>query len=96
MVRALKTVTQVWQEWTLGIHGGPAVRGLEELHGSAWRNTPAEKRSFFRRKRIIDRVSVIAQQQNISHDEAVFVLEAHRTQAQLTLNALSDRLNKYL
>jgi hypothetical protein len=28
MARSLKTVHQVWQEWTLGIHGGPAVKDL--------------------------------------------------------------------
>ncbi|OWZ24842.1 Short-chain dehydrogenase [Phytophthora megakarya] len=47
MVRSLKTVHQVWQEWSVGIHGGPAVRNLEEIHGSLWRNTSADKRFFF-------------------------------------------------
>ncbi|EGZ23182.1 hypothetical protein PHYSODRAFT_388261, partial [Phytophthora sojae] len=57
MARSLKTVHQVWQEWSAGIHGGPAVRNLEESHGSTWRSAPPEKRVFFfRRKRIIDHI----------------------------------------
>ncbi|KAJ8539157.1 hypothetical protein ON010_g12713 [Phytophthora cinnamomi] len=35
LLRSLKTVHQVWQEWSAGIHGGPAVRDLEERHGAA-------------------------------------------------------------
>ncbi|KAE8964038.1 hypothetical protein PR001_g29185 [Phytophthora rubi] len=94
MVRALKTVHQVWQEWAVGIHGDPAVRDLEEQHNSSWRNTAAEKRFFFRRKRIIDRVISIAQQENVSHEQAVCILEATRAQADLTLNALTESLTR--
>ncbi|KAF4045171.1 Transcriptional activator of glycolytic enzyme [Phytophthora infestans] len=92
LVRSIKTVQQVWQEWTTGIHGGPAVRDLEERYGSNWRNSPAEKRFFFRRKRIIDRVTLVTQQQHVSEAQAVCILEGQRTQSQLTLNALSESL----
>jgi hypothetical protein len=90
MIRSLKTVNQVWQEWSVGIHGGPAVRDLEQQHGSSWRNSAAEKRFFFRRMRIINRVVAIAKQQGIIHEQAVCVLEAQRTEQHLTLNALSE------
>ncbi|OWY91440.1 hypothetical protein PHMEG_00039980 [Phytophthora megakarya] len=93
-VRSLKTVHQVWQEWESGLNGGPPVRIMEETHGSSWRCNAAEKRFFFRRKRIIDRVVLIAQEQNISHTQAATILEAQRTNSKLTLNGLSDTLHR--
>ncbi|OWZ08777.1 RNA polymerase [Phytophthora megakarya] len=94
IVRVLKTVHHVWQEWAIGIHRCPAVRALETQHGSNWRNTATEKRYYFRRKLIIDRVLAIVQQENVSHQLVVCVLETHRTQEHLTIYALSDSLHK--
>ncbi|KAJ8544477.1 hypothetical protein ON010_g11790 [Phytophthora cinnamomi] len=73
-----RTVHQVWQEWSVGIHGGPAVRDLEESHGSSWRRSAADKRFFFRRKRIIDHIVATAQAKCISHEQSVCAVEAHR------------------
>ncbi|OWZ12683.1 RNA polymerase [Phytophthora megakarya] len=94
MVRSLKTVYQVWQEWSVGIHGGPAVRNLEEIHGSLWCNTSADKRFFFRRRKIIDHIIATAQAQCISHEQAICALETHRAKNKLTLNALSGSLKR--
>ncbi|OWY99223.1 RNA polymerase [Phytophthora megakarya] len=94
MMRSLKTVHQVWQEWSVVIHGGPAVRNLEEIHCLSWRNTSADKRFLFRRRKIIDHIIATAQAQCISHEQAVCARETHRTQNKLTLNALSGSLKR--
>jgi hypothetical protein len=58
---------------------------LEEHYSSSWRNTAAEKR-FSCRKRIIDRISAVAQQEDVSQEQAVCMIEAKRTHENLTLN----------
>ena len=32
------TVDELWQEYTTGLNGGPAVRSLEEKYGNKWRS----------------------------------------------------------
>ncbi|ETN13391.1 hypothetical protein PPTG_22348 [Phytophthora nicotianae INRA-310] len=67
--RSLKTVNRAWSR---GVYGGPAVRALEERYGSSWRNSPAENRFYFRRKRIIDKVIVVPRIQQISSESRNF------------------------
>jgi hypothetical protein len=38
MSRAVKTVDQLWREWTEGLAGGPAVGRLDSTWGSRWRS----------------------------------------------------------
>jgi hypothetical protein len=37
MSRAVKTVEQLWREWTVGLGGGPSVQALDSKWGSRWR-----------------------------------------------------------
>jgi hypothetical protein len=80
MSRSVTTVTDLWMEWSQGVNGGTAVRSLEERHGARWRSSPSEKRFFFRRKRILDRVAAIARENSISEREAAQLLESTRRQ----------------
>ena len=37
MSRAVKTVKDLWREWTVGFRGGPSVTALDNRWGSRWR-----------------------------------------------------------
>ncbi|KAL9932277.1 hypothetical protein V8E36_008756 [Tilletia maclaganii] len=55
---SIKTVAQLWDEWEVGFAGGPAVKTLEQEHGTAWCGGPAtsKRRAFLRRLTIIKRI----------------------------------------
>ena len=58
MSRAVKTVRDLWLEWSQGINGGPSVRSLEEAHGSVWRRgQKGEHQWFSMRKKVIDAIN---------------------------------------
>ncbi|KAG1456801.1 hypothetical protein G6F56_006750 [Rhizopus delemar] len=42
--RTLKTVDEVWKEYSVGIKGGPDVEMLEFEHGTLWRKDRTEVR----------------------------------------------------
>src|SRR5271154_5727950 len=35
--RTVRTVPQLWREWTVGLGGNSSVQGLEDLYGPCWR-----------------------------------------------------------
>lgn len=51
------TVYELWEEWTVGLDGGPSIRALEQ-EGTAWRRQPneSESRYFLRRKPVIQAI----------------------------------------
>jgi Transcriptional activator of glycolytic enzymes/Centromere DNA-binding protein complex CBF3 subunit, domain 2 len=93
MNRSLKTVPELWQEWTVGICGGPPVSRLETRWGSKWRQGQKERKHFSRRKVIIDEIlrqaaasasSAIGNAQEV----AVHELEGLRKKGGMSLTAL--------
>jgi Transcriptional activator of glycolytic enzymes len=53
--RQVRTVTNLWKEWTVGLAGQPSVTRLDNDYGSAWR-TGAERQYYSSRKVIVDEV----------------------------------------
>ena len=75
--RAVNTVTQLWEEWMVGIEGKPAVKELERLHGPAWRPSSSERVQFSRRKAIVDEIEARVKS-GLSPDSAVKEVEESR------------------
>ena len=91
--RTVKTVPDLWQEWTEGIDGGPAVSQLETAYGTSWRR--AEDRMFFsRRRNIVSAVEDMVRKGGSSPVVAVAKLESVRQQKNWALNALAEELKK--
>ena len=44
-----ETVARLWEEYTTGLNGGPAVRNLIELHGRKWRPPGDASRQLWRK-----------------------------------------------
>jgi hypothetical protein len=53
----IRTVTDLWQEWKVGLGGAPSVEELEQRWGAPWRPRAAQKTAFCRRKVILDEVN---------------------------------------
>jgi hypothetical protein len=81
-------VVDVWREYAVGIDGGPAVRDLEEAHGTSWRQHEPERRYFSRRRVFYNAVEEIADAQQIPQVEAAAVLEAERKKMRKTLDGV--------
>jgi hypothetical protein len=55
MSRTIQTIPELWQEWTIGLHGQPSIKKLDELYGSRWRIGPgkASERQFYSRRKTL-------------------------------------------
>lgn len=55
MSRAVHTIPELWQEWTVGLQGQPSIERLDELYGSRWRSGPskAPERQFYSRRKVL-------------------------------------------
>ncbi|KAA8900565.1 transcriptional activator of glycolytic enzymes-domain-containing protein [Sphaerosporella brunnea] len=61
--RSIKTVNELWQEWTKGLAPDqPSVVYLESTYGPKWRSTQAERKFYSRRKVIIEEVRKLIDQ----------------------------------
>ncbi|KAG2212027.1 hypothetical protein INT45_010435, partial [Circinella minor] len=95
--RSIKTVTEVWREWSVGLTPeSPAVSQLEDEFGASWRQDQAERQAFSRRLNIIKAVNDIAEQKGIPADErfraAEMLDEAMNRRDWKSLNALINDL----
>ncbi len=56
MLRGSNSILQLWNEWTLGLAGGPSVEALDRCWGTGWRNTPKDAVFYGRRKKVIKEI----------------------------------------
>jgi Centromere DNA-binding protein complex CBF3 subunit, domain 2/Transcriptional activator of glycolytic enzymes len=56
MSRTIRTVPDLWREWTRGLSGQPSVQSLEDAYGARWRPEQKERTFFCRRKVIVDHI----------------------------------------
>ena len=87
LLRNLKTVNTVWQEYKYGINGNPSVESIVSEHGTKWLKSKANQVLYYRRKKIYDFIqSAIA---NGSTEAAVVKeLENFRISKKWTLSQL--------
>ncbi|KAG1445642.1 hypothetical protein G6F56_009841 [Rhizopus delemar] len=90
--RTLKTVDEVWKEYSVGIKGGPAVEMLEFEHGTLWRKDRTEARYFSRRNVIYKEIKRMANELNISNEEAARNIERTRQRLKKTLDGLREMI----
>ena len=74
----LSSITNIWKEYAIGLHGGPAVRALEEEWSSRWRQTEQTKKMFQRRKPFYALIEAMAEKWRIPADQAAERLEKRR------------------
>ncbi|KAG1178328.1 hypothetical protein G6F70_006238 [Rhizopus microsporus] len=96
LCRHLKTVTDVWREYELGLPGQPAVQFLEQTQGTSWRRDRTESRYFSRRKVIYDKVKKTASEYNISTTEAAEIVERKRIELGKSLDGFCKVISSEL
>jgi hypothetical protein len=96
LCRHLKTVTDVWREYELGLPGQPAVQFLEQTQGTSWRRDRTESRYFSRRKVIYDKVKKTASEYNISTTEAAEIIERNRVELGKSLDGFCKVISSEL
>lgn len=80
--RTIKTVRELWKEYTDGLSGGPALRALEERYKAAWRHDACNRKYWCNRKIIYDEIERMAKRTRPpDYDRAVEELEVRRTRA---------------
>ena len=92
--RNLRTVNQVWDEYSYGIDGNPSVKSLDEKYGGTWKITASERSLYYRRKVIIDSIKTLMSQ-NITEPEAVNEVERIREENFWTLGQLTTNLPSF-
>ncbi|OWZ01330.1 Short-chain dehydrogenase [Phytophthora megakarya] len=95
MTRGINTVVDLWREWDKCLYGGPAVRMLEEQHGTKWCSSE-ERRFFNRRKRELSlieakAINIVSSKQvsrQVAVDDALATIDEIRAQHRKSLNCL--------
>lgn len=86
-------MTEVWQQWTVGLAGDPPFRDLEAQYEHRWRPQDTASRTLWsRRRKVIDAVITRIRQRGMTEEEAVEDLE--RWRGDNTLYKLHKRLTE--
>lgn len=91
--REVRTIPDLWREWTVGLAGLPAVEGLDRLYGSQWRSGN-ERQYYSMRKVIVKEVRRRAGQGATDRREREVV--AQMEEERLASNASLDKVIKAL
>jgi hypothetical protein len=91
---AVKTVGQLWREWTVGLGGGsPAISVPDSTWGSRWRaGRRIELQWYSLRLEAINEIRRIAQAQRCSETEAMWQLYMQQQRTGYSLDQLCKRL----
>ncbi|KAI9325988.1 transcriptional activator of glycolytic enzymes-domain-containing protein [Pilaira anomala] len=82
--RDLTTVYALWKEWTIGVNEGqPSVNYMNELYGTKWR---ADAKYYSKRLIIINEIKRVVEEQDITLEGAVEVIENLRNSLEGALN----------
>jgi hypothetical protein len=58
MFQSVTTVAQLWEEYKVGLGGGPAIEALVEQHGNKWRNYKGGRQLWYWHKHIYDEIKL--------------------------------------
>jgi hypothetical protein len=87
MAQTHGTVTDLWQEWSVGWAGRPSIQSLDDTWGHQWRW--GKEVSFYSRRRLAR-----AEGDTLNLAAAAEELEARRRQAGLFLTGLNEQLRR--
>jgi len=93
MSRTVKTVSDLWREWTTGIRGGPSITALDNRWGSRWRaGRQAEVQWYSLRLEVIREIRRVAGLRRISEESAMCFVAAEQRQSHCSLDLYCKRL----
>ncbi len=91
--RDVRTIPDLWKEWTIGLGYLPPIDELDRLHGSRWR-TGNEIQYYSTRKRIVDEIQRRAWSSATTEDYKAVVrgMEEERAHSKASLDKVSKAL----
>lgn len=93
MSRAVKTVRDLWREWTIGLQGGPSIVALDNRWGSRWRaGRQAEVQWYSLRLEVIREIRRVARARRISEESAMYFVGAEQRHSNCSLDLYCKRL----
>ncbi|KAH8656363.1 transcriptional activator of glycolytic enzymes-domain-containing protein [Ilyonectria robusta] len=93
MCREVKTVRDLWREWTVGLRGQQAIATLDSRWGSRWRaGRQSEVQWYSLRLEVIKEIRRMAQAQRISEEAAMYAISLQQQQMGYSI----DQLCKFL
>jgi hypothetical protein len=93
MSRAVRTVEDLWREWTVGLQGQPSVSELDRRWGSTWRaGRRSELQWYSLRLEVIKEIARIARSRRLSQEVAMHQLSQQQQQQRCSLDLLCKQL----
>jgi hypothetical protein len=93
MSRDVKTVRDLWREWTVGLRGGPSIMALDNRWGCRWRaGRQAEVQWYSLRLEVIREIRRVARVRRISEESAMHFVGAEQRQSNCSLDLYCKRL----
>jgi hypothetical protein len=93
MCRAVKTVEDLWREWTVGLQGQPSITELDRRWGSQWRaNRHSEQQWYSLRLEVIKEIRRVAQARRASEEAAMWQVSQQQKQQRCSLDQLCKQL----
>ncbi|KAM7205926.1 Transcriptional activator of glycolytic enzymes domain containing protein, partial [Rhypophila sp. PSN 637] len=90
---AVKTVSDLWREWTTGLQGGPSITALDNRWGSRWSaGRQAEVQWYSLRLEVIREIRRVAGMRRTSEETAVAFVAAEQRQSNCSLDLYCKRL----
>lgn len=91
--RDVRTIPDLWKEWTIGLGCLPPIDELDRLYGSRWR-TGNEIQYYSTRKRIVDEIKMRAGSSATTEDYKTVVrgMEEERAHSKASLDKVSKAL----
>ncbi|WWC90452.1 uncharacterized protein L201_005387 [Kwoniella dendrophila CBS 6074] len=93
MSRSVKSVTDLWREYTVGLNGQPSMRLMYEGSKHIFVND-SERKFYDGRKKILESVKHIALVQGITEQQAASKVETLRQKDNLSLNKLISMIKQ--
>ncbi|KAI8062948.1 transcriptional activator of glycolytic enzymes-domain-containing protein, partial [Thamnidium elegans] len=87
-------ISNVWREYNVSLSGCPAVKDLEQTHGTKWRKPEHESRYFSRRKEMYKAIENKVENENISNEESARRLEEIRKRLAISIDQLMLKIKK--
>ncbi|KAI9099557.1 transcriptional activator of glycolytic enzymes-domain-containing protein, partial [Phlyctochytrium arcticum] len=82
----VKTVPDAWREYDQGIHGGPAIKRLNEVRGTSWRSVKKVKVAYCRRLVLFNAILQAAKDRDMPEADVAAEFECRRIDAKQTLS----------
>ncbi|KAF1967145.1 hypothetical protein BU23DRAFT_484555, partial [Bimuria novae-zelandiae CBS 107.79] len=93
MCRAVRTVEDLWREWTVGLQGQPSISELDRRWGSTWRaGRRSELQWYSLRLEVIKEITRISQARRTSEEAAMWQLSQQQQQQRCSLDLFCKRL----